>query len=104
MAFTVTRRTREIGIRMALGAKRADVLWLIMREVLLLMAAGVAAGLPAAYVLTKYVQSQLYGVAANDPWTIAAAITGIATIALLAGYAPGRRATRIHPMEALRCE
>ncbi len=104
MAFTVTRRTREIGIRMALGAKRTDVLWLVMREVLLLMAAGVAVGLPASFLLTKLVQSQLYGVTAHDPWTMAAAIVGIAAIALLAGYAPGRRATKIHPMEALRCE
>jgi ABC-type antimicrobial peptide transport system permease subunit len=104
MAFTVTRRTREIGIRMALGAKRTDVLWLVMREVLLLMAAGVAVGSPASFLLTKLVQSQLYGVTAHDPWTMVAAIAGIAAIALLAGYAPGRRATKIHPMEALRCE
>jgi len=104
MAFTVTRRTREIGIRMALGAKRTDVLWLVMREVLLLMAAGVAVGLPASFLLTKLVQSQLYGVTAHDPWTMVAAIVGITAIALLAGYAPGRRATKIHPMEALRCQ
>ena len=104
MAFTVSRRTREIGIRMALGAKRTDVLWLVMREVLLLMVAGVVVGLPAAFLLTKYLQSLLYGVTANDPWTITAAVAGIAAITLLAGYAPGRRATRIHPMEALRTE
>jgi ABC-type antimicrobial peptide transport system permease subunit len=89
---------------MALGAKRTDVLWLVMREVMLLMAAGVAVGLPASFLLTKLVQSQLYGVTAHDPWTMVVAIAGIAGIALLAGYAPGRRTTKIHPMEALRCE
>jgi ABC-type antimicrobial peptide transport system permease subunit len=104
MAYTVTRRTREIGIRMALGAGRGHVIWLVMREVLLLMCIGVAVGLPASWLLTKLVQSQLYGVAAHDPVTIAAAVLVIGAIAAVAGYAPGRRATRIQPMEALRCE
>jgi predicted permease len=104
MAYTVTRRTREIGIRMALGAGRAHVIWLVMREVLLLMCAGIAVGLPASWLLTRLVQSQLYGVAAHDPLTIAAAVLAIGAIAAVAGYAPGRRATRIQPMEALRCE
>ena len=104
MAYTVTRRTREIGIRMALGADRAHIIWLVMREVLVLMCLGIAIGLPASWLLTKLVQSQLYGVAAHDPFAIAAAVIAIAAIAALAGYAPGRRATRIHPMEALRWE
>jgi ABC-type antimicrobial peptide transport system permease subunit len=104
MAFMVTRRTREIGIRMALGAKRGDVLWLVMREVLILMLAGIAIGVPASYLLTRLVQTQLYGVGAHDPLTMAAAVVGIAAVAALAGYAPGRRATLVHPMEALRCE
>jgi ABC-type antimicrobial peptide transport system permease subunit len=104
MAYAVTRRTREIGIRMALGADRTNVVWLIMREVLILMAIGVAVGLPASFLLTKLVQSQLYGVEAHDPWTIALAVVLIAVIAAIAGFAPGRRATRIHPMDALRCE
>jgi predicted permease len=104
MAFTVTRRTREIGIRMALGAKRGDVLWLVMREVLILMLAGIAIGVPASYLLTRLVQAQLYGVGAHDPLTMVAAVVGIAAVAALAGYAPGRRATLVHPMEALRCE
>ncbi|HKD09429.1 MAG TPA: ABC transporter permease [Bryobacteraceae bacterium] len=104
MAFMVTRRTREIGIRMALGAKRGDVLWLVMREVLILMLVGIAIGVPASYLLTRLVQTQLYGVGAHDPLTMVAAVLGIAAVAALAGYAPGRRATLVHPMEALRCE
>jgi predicted permease len=104
MAFTVTRRTREIGIRMALGARRADVLWLVMREALLLIACGVAVGLPASFLLTRLVESQFYGVSARDPLTMAGALIGITIVALLAGYAPGKRAASIHPMEALRCE
>jgi predicted permease len=104
MAFTVTRRTREIGIRMALGAGRAQVIWLVMREVLALMAVGLAIGLPASWLLTKLVQSQLYGVDSHDPKTIVFAVVLIAVIAALAGFAPGRRATKIHPMTALRQE
>lgn len=104
MAYTVTRRTREIGIRMALGAARGQVVWLVMREVIILMAIGIAVGLPASWMLTKLVQSQLYGVAPHDPITIVAAVTLIAGVAILSGYAPGRRATKIHPMEALRWE
>jgi predicted permease len=104
MAFAVARRTREIGIRMALGAGRGQVVWLVMREVLALMVVGVAVGLPAAWLLTRVIQSQLYGVQGHDPETIAAAVFLIAAIAALAGLAPGRRATKIHPMEALRQE
>jgi ABC-type antimicrobial peptide transport system permease subunit len=69
-----------------------------------LLATGVATGLPASWLLTKLVQSQLYGVEAHDPWTIGAAVVALAAIAAFAGFAPGRRATRIHPMEALRWE
>jgi predicted permease len=104
MAFSVTRRTREIGIRMALGADRARVVWLVMREVLTLLAIGMSVGLIASWILTKFVSSQLYGISRNDPRTLAAAIAGLLLIALLAGYAPGRRATKIHPVEALRWE
>jgi predicted permease len=104
MAFTVGRRTREIGIRMALGAGGGDVVWLVMREVLLLVGAGVAIGLPAAWGLTRLVQTQLYGITPNDPLTIAWATLGIAFVALMAGYLPARRATRVDPMRALRWE
>ena len=104
MAFTVGRRTREIGIRMALGAGGGDVVWLVMREVLLLAGAGIAIGLPAAWGLTRLVQTQLYGITANDPITIAWATLGITFVALMAGYLPARRATRVDPMHALRWE
>ncbi|MGH9612627.1 MAG: ABC transporter permease, partial [Bryobacteraceae bacterium] len=104
MAYMVARRTREIGIRIALGALAGNVVWLVMREVLVLTAIGVALGLPIALALSRFVRSQLYGIAGNDPVTIAAATIGLAAIALLAGYIPARRATRIDPMTALRYE
>jgi predicted permease len=104
MAYTVTRRTREIGIRMALGARRGDVAWLVMREVLILLAVGLVIGVPAALGLSRFVQAQLYGIKPADAATMALAIVGIATVASLAGYLPGRRATRVDPMQALRWE
>jgi len=104
MAYSVTRRTREIGIRMALGARGQSVVWMLMSEVLLLAGIGIAVGVGLAWLLAKMVESQLYGVAGRDPWTIAGAVLMIAAIAALAGYGPGRRATNIHPMEALRWE
>jgi predicted permease len=104
MAYTVARRTREIGVRMALGAVQADVVWLVMREVLTLVGTGLALGLAAAWGLSRVVSSQLYGVAATDPLTIAAATGVLAAVALLAGYVPARRATRVNPVLALRYE
>jgi macrolide transport system ATP-binding/permease protein len=85
------------------GAERR-VIWLVLREVLVLTVIGIAVGLPASFLLTKLVQSQLYGVDGHDPLTLATAVILIAAIAVVAGYAPGRRATKIHPMEALRCD
>ena len=104
MAYTVNRRTREIGIRMALGAARRDVVWLVMREVLILVGVGIAIGLPAAWGATRLVQTQLYGITPNDAGTIALATLGIAMVAGLAGYLPALRATRVDPMRALRWE
>lgn len=104
MAFMVARRTREIGIRMALGARGGSVVWLVMREVLALSAAGLAAGLPAAWAVTRLVSTQLFGVKATDPLTLASAVAGIAAVAAVAGYLPARKATAIDPMRALRFE
>jgi predicted permease len=104
MAYTVARRTREIGIRMAIGAGKNDVLWLVLREVLVLLGIGVAIALPAAWALSQSVRSQLYGIAAWDPLSIAGATFVIALVAMLAGYVPALRAARVDPMRALRYE
>jgi ABC-type antimicrobial peptide transport system permease subunit len=104
MAFVVARRTREIGIRMELGAISGDVIWLVMREVLLLGGVGIVVGLPAALAVTGLVRSQLYGIQPNDPATIALATAGIAAIAALSGFIPARRATRVDPVKAIRSE
>ena len=104
MAYMVAQRTREIGIRMALGAASFNVLWLVMKEVLHLVAIGVAIGLPAAWALTRFAKSQLYGIQPNDALTIALATAGIALVAIFSGYIPARRATLVDPMRALRWE
>jgi predicted permease len=104
MAFMVARRTREIGIRMALGADTGSVVWMVMREVLLLAAFGVAAGASAAWAATRFIQAQLFGIQATDPATMMSAAVGIVAVAALSGYLPARRATAIDPMRALRWE
>jgi predicted permease len=104
MAYMVAQRTREIGVRMALGAKSADVVWLVMKEVLLLVAIGITVGLPAAYGLTRFAKSQLYGVQPDDALTLALATAGIALVAMASGYIPARRATMVDPIRALRWE
>jgi ABC-type antimicrobial peptide transport system permease subunit len=104
MAYTVARRSREIGIRMALGANSGNVVWLVMREVLLLVVGGVGVGLPAALALSKLVRAQLYGVEPDDPRSIAAATLLLAAVAVLAGYLPARRASSYDPVRVLRYE
>jgi predicted permease len=104
MAYVVGQRTREIGIRMALGARRWDVLWMILREVGKMAAIGVVLGLPAALALGYYAQSLLYGVKATDLPMMAAAIILVSAVALLAGYFPARSASRTDPLVALRYE
>jgi predicted permease len=104
MAYTVARRTREIGIRMALGAVAGNVAWLIMREVVVLVVIGMCLGLPAAWYLSRYVESQLFGVTTMDVTAITAAIIGLAVVAGIAGLIPALRATRVNPVIALRYE
>jgi ABC-type antimicrobial peptide transport system permease subunit len=104
MAYAVARRTTEIGIRMALGAKRSTVQWMVLRDTFLLVVIGIAIGIPAALSLTRFAKSLLYGVEANDPLTIACAALLMVLIAAAAGYLPARRASRVDPMIALRYE
>ena len=104
MAYTVAQRTREIGVRVALGAATSDVVWLVMREVLWLAGSGIVLGLSVAIAVSRFLQSQLYEIAPNDPLTMAAAALTLFIVAMLAGYVPARRATRVNPVLALKYE
>src|SRR5262249_10099355 len=104
MAYAVTRRTREIGIRMALGAQAGNVLSLVLRETLLLVSIGIAIGLPVALAATRLAKGLLFGLTPNDPLTITLATLVMLAIAVLAGYLPARRAAQVDPLVALRHE
>ena len=104
MAFVVARRTKEIGVRMALGAAAGSVIWMVMREVLLLLGIGLAIAIPAAFGLGRYVETQLYKIKATDPWIAAFSMVMLVLVASAAGWFPARRASRIDPIMALRWE
>jgi len=104
VAYNVARRTSEIGIRMALGAQRGRLVWLVLREVLMLVGIGVAVSVPPALTASKLVESFLFGMKRNDPWALGTAVAILFAAALVAGYVPARRASSIDPMVALRNE
>jgi ABC-type antimicrobial peptide transport system permease subunit len=104
MAWTVARRRREIGIRMALGALPGDVIGMVMREVLTLIGAGVAIGVPLALVLSRLIRTQFYGIEPHDPVTVLCSTLALAAVAALAGLIPAIRASRVDPTRVLRYE
>jgi len=104
MAFVVARRKKELGIRLALGAEPSGVIWMVMREVLLLLSIGLAIGIPAAMALGRFVSAQLYGIEARDPWIAGATMILLALVSAAAGLIPATRASRIDPILALRYE
>ena len=104
MAYTVTRRTAEIGLRIALGAAPAKITWMVLRDGLLLIALGVAVGLPLSLAAARISASLLYGVKPNDPVTFVATVAVLLGIGALAAFVPARRAAAVEPIEALRHE
>jgi ABC-type antimicrobial peptide transport system permease subunit len=104
MAFVVARRTKELGVRMALGAQANAVIWLEMREVLILLAIGLVIGVPVAIGLGRFITTQLYGIKPGDPWIAFDSVVVLMVVASLAGFIPARRASRIDPILALRYE
>jgi putative ABC transport system permease protein len=104
IAYTTRQRTREIALRMAFGAQRADVLRLVLGQALFLTLTGLAAGLAGSLVLTSFLKSMLFGVTATDPWTYVAVAFLLSSVSLIACYIPARRATKVDPMVALRYE
>jgi ABC-type antimicrobial peptide transport system permease subunit len=104
MSYAVTRRTREIGIRVALGAQRESVLWIVLRETLVLALFGIAIGIPSALAATRLIATMLFGLSPSDLPTITGVSLLLLLVALFAGYLPARRASSIDPMDALRTE
>ena len=104
MAYRVVRRTREIGIRIAVGARQRSVVWMMVRETLMLVAGGAALGTAASLAANRYIAGQLFGVSPGDPLAIAVALSVLACVTLIAGYVPARHASRIDPVTALRAE
>jgi macrolide transport system ATP-binding/permease protein len=103
-AYAVTRRTNEIGIRMALGARQGTVIWMVLRDVCLLALLGAAISLPVALGTSRLIESLLFNMTPDDPRALSLAVGIVLSATLLAGYAPARRAARVDPMVALRDE
>ena len=104
MAHAVVRRTNEIGIRMALGAERRDITWMVLKESMVLVAVGLAIGLPASWGAAQLISNQLFGLRPSDPLTLLTAVVLLTLVAALAGYLPARKASRVDPLTALRYE
>jgi putative ABC transport system permease protein len=104
MAFVVARRRKELGIRLALGAQPGVLIWMVMREVLMLLAIGLAVGIPSAMALGRYVSTVLYGIKPSDPWMATSTMVLLTLVSVAAGLIPARRASRIDPILALRYE
>ena len=104
MSYSVSRRTHELGVRMALGAAQGDVVGLVVKQAMILALGGSACGLAAAFVFTRMMSKLLYGVRTTDPLTFAGVALILGGVALLASYIPARRVTHIDPVAALRCE
>jgi predicted permease len=104
LSYAVARRTSEVGLRMALGAPRSNVMWLVMRDVMVLVAIGLAVGVPAALAIERLITNLLYGLPAVDPISLAAAMLTLTAVAGLAAYLPARRASLVDPTTALRYE
>jgi ABC-type antimicrobial peptide transport system permease subunit len=104
LAYKVVKRTSEIGMRMALGAQQHQVLWMVIRESLVLCALGAILGLPLAIAGSRLLKAMLFGIQPGDPFTFVVALLGIAIVALAASLVPARRASSVDPLVALRCE
>jgi ABC-type antimicrobial peptide transport system permease subunit len=104
MTYNVVRRTNEIGIRMALGAQNRRVLWMVLKESLILLGIGIALGVPTTLAATRLIQAQLFGLSPSDPFTLTAAVLMIAIVTLATAFFPAHRAAKVDPMVALRYE
>jgi ABC-type antimicrobial peptide transport system permease subunit len=104
MSYTIAGRTRELGVRIALGAQRADVLRMVLKEAMLLVLIGIAIGVPASFISSRVISSMLYGLKPHDPIAMVIVIALLAAVGAFAGFIPARRATKVDPIVALRYE